>query len=77
MEITIKLTNLSDINVLLPLFHRLGITFKEKVTIVAPQKNQLPITFAKNPDYTALNGLWKDKKITAEALREAAWGDRL
>jgi hypothetical protein len=37
----------------------------------------LPITFAKNPDVTALAGIWEGRDITLEKLRREAWGDRL
>ena len=36
----------------------------------------LPITFATNPDVTALAGIWKDKNITLADLRKNAWGGR-
>jgi hypothetical protein len=37
----------------------------------------LPITFAEKADFKALAGIWKDKQIDADALRKAAWGNRL
>lgn len=40
------------------------------------QRSALPIDFASSPDFTALAGIWKDKEITLEDLREKAWGDR-
>ena len=39
--------------------------------------NELPITFAKNPDVTALAGIWKGRDISLEELRKKAWGDRI
>jgi hypothetical protein len=36
----------------------------------------LPITFAENPDVTALAGIWEGKDITLEQLRRDAWGNR-
>jgi len=39
--------------------------------------NDLPITFAKKPDVTALAGIWEGKDITIEELRKEAWGDRI
>lgn len=36
----------------------------------------LPISFSKHPDVTALAGIWKDREITLEELRKEAWGDR-
>jgi hypothetical protein len=37
----------------------------------------LPITFAKHPDVTALAGIWKGRDITLAQLRKEAWGERL
>lgn len=37
----------------------------------------LPITFAKHPDVTALAGIWEGRKITLDELRKEAWGDRV
>lgn len=36
--------------------------------------NNLPITFAENPDITALAGIWEGKSITLNELRKEAWG---
>jgi hypothetical protein len=81
MELIINVQNTADINILLPLFNRLGITFsekKEKIEILAPnQKMQLPITYAENPDFMATAGIWEGKNITIEQLRQDAWGDRI
>lgn len=41
------------------------------------QSIDLPITFAKDPDVTALAGIWQGKDITLEKLRKDAWGDRI
>jgi len=37
----------------------------------------LPIVFSKNPDVTALAGIWEGRDITLEQLRKDAWGDRI
>jgi hypothetical protein len=77
MEVTIKIKDWSDIEILLPLFERLGISMPnppEKVKLKPPS---LPITFAEKADFMALAGIWKDKAIDAAALRKSAWGDRL
>jgi hypothetical protein len=77
MEFIIKLKDIADISILMPLFTRLGITFIEKSDSKPSQKSQLPIVFAKNPDFMALTGIWKDKNITQDQLRKNTWGDRL
>ncbi len=33
----------------------------------------LPITFSKNPDVTALAGIWESRNITLEQLCKEAW----
>lgn len=76
MEIIIKLKDIADINILIPLLNRLGITFSEK-TKTGQSQSPIPITFSKKPDFMALSGIWKDKNITLEQLRKDAWGDRL
>lgn len=75
MELVIKIDNVSDFNILHPLLKRLGISFKEKARSVEIS-NTLPISYAENPDFMALAGIWKDKNITPEELRAEAWGDR-
>ena len=42
-----------------------------------PYLKNLPISFAKEPDFMSLAGIWKDKNITIEELRKTAWGDRM
>jgi hypothetical protein len=49
-----------------------GSAIKEK-----SKSKDLPITFAENPDVTALAGIWEGKDITLEQLRKDAWGDRV
>ncbi len=77
MELLIKLTDIKDINILLPLLSRLGISFTEKTNKAKPNKSQIPINYASKPDFMSLAGIWKDKKITAEQLRKDAWDNRL
>ena len=38
---------------------------------------ELPVTFSKDPDVTALAGIWQGKDITLNELRKKAWGERL
>lgn len=40
------------------------------------QDADLPITFSKTPNVTALAGIWKDRDIALEELRKKAWGNR-
>ena len=74
MELIIKIDNTSDFTILHLLLRRLGISFTEK------SKNteaHLPITLAEEPDFMAAAGIWKDKDVSIEQLRQAAWGDRM
>jgi hypothetical protein len=73
MEFIIKLKDIADISILMPLFTRLGIIFIEKSDGKPSQKSQLPIKFAKNSDFMALTGIWKDKNITQDQLRNNVW----
>lgn len=41
------------------------------------KRTDLPITFAKDPDVTALAGIWEGRSINLEELRKEAWGDRI
>jgi hypothetical protein len=42
------------------------------------EAKNLPVTWAKEPDFMSLAGIWKNKPpITQEELREKAWGNRL
>lgn len=77
MELIIKFKDIADFNILLPLLKRLGVSFREKTNKPKPEKNALPITFAKQPNFMALTGIWHDKNITAEQLRKEAWGNRI
>ena len=74
MELIIKIDNTSDFTILHLLLRRLGISFTEK------SKNteaHLPITLAEEPDFMAAAGIWKDKNVSIDQLRQAAWGDRM
>ncbi len=49
----------------------------KKSTGEAKKTDSPPIVFAKEPDITALAGIWKDKNISLNDLRKNAWGGRL
>lgn len=38
--------------------------------------DDLPITYATEPDVLALAGIWEGRNITQEELRQKAWGNR-
>lgn len=43
------------------------------------QVEEKPVSVSEpfEPDFMSLAGLWKDRDITQEELRKAAWGNRL
>ena len=49
----------------------------KKITGNSLNTSALPIVFAKNPDVTALAGIWKGKDISLDDLRQNAWGNRI
>ena len=80
-ELIIKYKSAKVLKALQELSKTLDIVI-EKPRAKSPNKNEerstdLPITFAKNPDVTALAGIWQGRDITLEKLRKEAWGDRL
>ncbi len=48
-----------------------------EITVKSSKSISLPIVFSKNPDVTALAGIWKGKNISLKKLRKKAWGSRL
>jgi len=53
----------------------LKINMNTKVKAKSKRKS-IPITYSKNPDIMALSGIWKNKNITLDELREKAWGNK-
>ncbi len=82
-EVTLKFKNSKAMEALLDFAKKLDIAVEKKVPIqksknpANPDHDKLPITFAKQPDVTALAGIWKDRELSLEDLRKEAWADRL
>ncbi|SEL93949.1 hypothetical protein [Parapedobacter koreensis] len=82
-EVTLKFKNSKTMEALLDFAKKFDVVVEKKVPIQktkgAPKsdQNQLPITFAKHADVTALAGIWKDREISLEELRKDAWADRI
>ncbi|MDZ7876193.1 MAG: hypothetical protein U5L45_00905 [Saprospiraceae bacterium] len=74
MELVIKINNTADFNILQLLLNRLGISFSEKTK---KTNAKLPITLAKDPDFMATAGMWADKNVSIDKLRQEAWGSRM
>ncbi|MEM9985973.1 MAG: hypothetical protein AAF804_12855 [Bacteroidota bacterium] len=36
-----------------------------------------PITYAQQPNFRAMAGIWEGRKIEQDSLRRDAWGDRV
>lgn len=54
-----------------------GTNGKEPLEFIPHGRKLLPVTPAtEKPDIKALAGIWKNKDITLEKLRQEAWGDR-
>ena len=47
-----------------------------EVVLPANQQVALPITFAVNPNVSALAGIWEGRDISLKELRKEAWGNR-
>jgi len=77
-EVTIKYKKTKTLNLLQEIGRYLDFTVEEKPKQITKKKSKLiPITYAEKPDIMALSGIWKDKEIKLEELREKAWGNRL
>jgi hypothetical protein len=79
-ELIIKYKNAKVLRALQDFAKTMDIVIKEPADNKSSQDKRqsgLPITFAKNPDVTALAGIWERRDITIEELRKKAWGDRL
>jgi len=75
-EVTIQYKSHKTLQALMDIAKYFDFTIKAEKKAKKPKK-ELPIEFAKNPDVSALAGIWKDKDITLEQLRKQSWGDRL
>ncbi|MGZ3753802.1 MAG: hypothetical protein ACXVAY_05220 [Mucilaginibacter sp.] len=78
-EVVIKYKSEKALKALYDLAKVFDISIEKPAKITAPDKNenQPPITFAQNPDVTALAGIWEGRDISLEELRKEAWGDRI
>ena len=75
-EVTVKYKNSKSLKALQDLAKAYDMVIEERDKTKKLNPN-LPITFAEEPDMSALWGIWKDDPITPEEIRKAAWGDRL
>ena len=80
-EITIKYKNEKALQALQDLSRYFDFVVKKKApakkTHSEEKAGSLPITFAADPDVTALAGIWKGKDISLNDLRKNAWGNRI
>lgn len=76
-EITIRSNNNIAIQKLIDFLQLFDFQIIKKREIqVDDEDEDLPITYAEEPDVLALAGIWKGRNITQEELRQKAWGDR-
>jgi len=80
-EVLIKYKSEKVLKALYDLAKVFDISIEKPKKSVLPNNDQPltkpPITFAKNPDVTALAGIWEGRDISLEQLRKDAWGDRI
>ena len=81
-EVLIKYKSEKVLKALYDLAKVFDISIEKQVKSTLPNNNdlspdKLPISFAQNPDVTALAGIWEGRDITLEKLRKEAWGDRI
>lgn len=77
-EVIIKYKNSKVLKALQDLTKTFDIVIEQSLSVKSDkQASNLPITFAKNPDVTALAGIWQGRNVTLEELRNEAWGGRL
>jgi len=86
MELTVKIKNKKMYNSFVQFFKSLNITvvssnekqhLSNKTKKEKSDNSQLPISYAKkNADFKALAGIWENRKITVDELRQSSWGNR-
>jgi len=80
-EVIIKYKNSKVLKALRDLTKSLDIVIEQplmdNLPNVGEQLPDIPITFAKNPNVTALAGIWQGRNVTLQELRKEAWGGRL
>jgi hypothetical protein len=76
-EITIRSNNNIAIQKLIDFLQLFDFQIiKKREVPVDELDDDLPITYAEEPDVLALAGIWEGKNITLEEIRQKAWGDR-
>jgi hypothetical protein len=77
-EITIRSNNNIAIQKLIDFLQLFDFQIIKKREIITDDDDdeELPITYAEEPDVLALAGIWEGRNITQEELRQKAWGDR-
>ena len=79
-DITITYKNEKALHALQDLSRYLDFVVKKPVSAKKTREKNagsLPITFAEDPDVTALAGIWKGKDISLNDLRKNACGKRI
>jgi hypothetical protein len=76
-EVTVKYKNNKSLKALQDLAKAYDMVIETPNITTEKPKSDFPITYAEEPDVTALWGIWKDDPVSPEELRKNAWGDRL
>jgi len=77
-EIIVKYKSAKALRAIKKLATAFDIVIEDQIVKNAPNLpddySALAIVFSKNPDVTALAGIWEGRDITLEQLRKEAWG---
>ena len=76
-EVIIKYNNAKALKALQDLAKAFDMIIESSPNGENRSRADLPIRFSNKPDANALSGIWKDKPVTLEELREKAWGNRI
>jgi hypothetical protein len=76
-EVKIRYKNARTLKALRGIAKYFDFELEEDIKSVSKKRAaSIPISYARNPDFKALAGIWKDKNITLDELRQKGWGER-
>ena len=80
-EVIVKYKSSKALEALKEFAKKFDITIEKKLpSKMADSKSlptEVPITFSSEPDFTALQGVWSNRDINLNDLRDKAWGDKI
>lgn len=76
-EVTIKFKSSKTLEALKEFAKDFDLVIEQKTPAQSEEHStKAPIVFSKQPDLTALRGVWEGRDIDLKSLRENAWGGR-